>query len=137
MFTGYQRNSKLVEKKKQENIKNKYIYLHQIKKLTFKLKKVLESGSNLDIVGHLLNRYWNLKKKLTKHTSNKKIDNLYNKILNNGSVGAKLIGSGNGGFFLIYCKKKKQNILKNSLKNYTFLNLKFTDKGSEIIYKDL
>tara|TARA_B100002003_G_scaffold169653_1_gene157618 strand:+ start:393 stop:635 length:243 start_codon:yes stop_codon:yes gene_type:complete len=77
------------------------------------------------------------KKKLTKNTSNKKIDNLYNKILNNGSVGAKLIGSGNGGFFLIYCKKKKQNILKNSLKNYTFLNLKFTDKGSEIIYKDL
>ena len=72
---------------------------HQIKKLTFKLKKVLESGSNLDIVGHLLNRYWNLKKKLTKNTSNKKIDNLYNKILNNGSVGAKLIGSGNGGFF--------------------------------------
>ena len=137
MFTGYQRNSKLVEKKKQENIKNKYIYLHQIKKLTFKLKKVLESGSNLDIVGHLLNRYWNLKKKLAKNTSNKKIDNLYNKILNNGSVGAKLIGSGNGGFFLIYCKKKKQNILKNSLKNYTFLNLKFTDKGSEIIYKDL
>ena len=40
----------------------------------FKLKKVLESGSNLDIVGHLLNRYWNLKKKLTKNTSNKKIE---------------------------------------------------------------
>ena len=36
----------------------------------------------------------------------------YNKIIKNGALGAKLIGSGSGGFFLIYCDKKKQSKLK-------------------------
>ena len=85
-------------------------------------------------MGNLLNEYWVLKKKLSTKVSNDKIDNIYKNILKNGAIGAKLIGSGSGGFFLIYCKKNKQNNLKNKLRKFSFVNIKFKDDGSNIIY---
>jgi|TARA_B100001971_G_C18242138_1_gene571621 D-glycero-alpha-D-manno-heptose-7-phosphate kinase len=134
MFTGYQRYSKQIEKNKNKNLTNKNKILDQIKTLTYKCKDILENKHNFDELGNLLNEYWVLKKKLSTKVSNDKIDNIYKNILKNGAIGAKLIGSGSGGFFLIYCKKNKQNNLKNKLRNFSFVNIKFTDVGSNIIY---
>ena len=62
MFTGYQRYSKNVEKKKVTNLSKNISHLIQIKNLTLKLRRVLESNVNLNKVGNLLNEYWHLKK---------------------------------------------------------------------------
>ena len=134
MFTGYQRYSKNIEKQKVDKISSNFEHLLEIKKLTIKLRKILESNANLDKIADLLNLYWNLKKKLTKDVTNNFIERLYNKIIKNGALGAKLIGSGSGGFFLIYCNKKYQKKLKNKMKYFTFLNVNFSQKGSQIIY---
>lgn len=134
MFTGYQRYSKNIEKQKVDKISSNFEHLLEIKKLTIKLRKILESNANLDKIADLLNLYWNLKKKLTKDVTNNFIERLYNKIIKNGALGAKLIGSGSGGFFLIYCNKKYQKKLKSKMKYFTFLNVNFSQKGSQIIY---
>ena len=97
-------------------------------------KKILEGSESLTIFGELLNDYWILKKKLSKNVTDKILDNLYAKIIKEGAVGAKLLGAGGGGFFLIYCKKKNQTELKKKLQKYEFVNFKFSNKGSEIIY---
>ncbi|MDA8537181.1 hypothetical protein N9K55_00540 [Candidatus Pelagibacter bacterium] len=136
MFTGYQRYSKNVEKKKVTNLSKNVSHLIQIKNLTLKLRRVLESNVNLNKVGNLLNEYWHLKKKLAGGVSNVFIDRLYNRLLKNGATGAKLIGSGSGGFFLLYCDKKKQNKLKKQMKQFTFLDFNFSKEGSEIIYEN-
>ena len=137
MFTGIQRYSKLIEKKKQKNLNNKIKFLQEIKNLTAKSKKILQGKINLDKFGLALNEYWELKKKLSKNVSDIYLDNIYKKLIKNGAIGAKIIGSGGGGFFLIYCKEKKQSNLINKMKNYKFVKFKFENEGSKVIYDPL
>ena len=123
MFTGIQRYSKLIEKKKKKNLNNKIKFLQEIKNLTAKSKKILQGKINLDKFGLALNEYWELKKKLSKNVSDIYLDNIYKKLIKNDAIGDKIIGSGGGGFFLIYCKEKKQSNLINKMKNYKFVIL--------------
>ena len=76
-----------------------------------------QESYNLDFIGDLLNEYWFLKKKLSTKVSNLKIDEIYNECISAGASGGKIIGSGGGGFLLIYCKKQFHNSLKIRLKN--------------------
>ena len=57
MFTGIQRYSKLIEKKKQKNLNNKIKFLQEIKNLTAKSKKILQGKINLDKFGLALLRF--------------------------------------------------------------------------------
>ena len=64
---------------------------------------------------HLINESWNLKKNTSSLIlQNKKIKNLDNFLSQHKSIVAhKLLGAGNGGFFLIITKKNK--ILKKEM----------------------
>ena len=137
MFTGIQRYSKLIEKKKQKNLNKKIKFLQEIKNLTAKSKKILQGKINLDKFGLALNEYWELKKKLSENVSDIYLDTIYKKLIKNGAIGAKIIGSGGGGFFLIYCKEKKQSNLINKMRNYKFVKFKFENEGSKVIYDSL
>ncbi len=99
-------------------------------------EKILKQG-NVDDFGKLLNSAWLIKKKLSNSISNSKLDNLYDYALKKGAVGGKLLGAGGGGFFLFYIKKEhKKKFIQDSNKIIN-IPFKFTDTGSEIIYKDL
>ena len=99
-------------------------------------EKILNQG-NVDDFGKLLNSAWLIKKKLSNSISNSKLDSLYDYALKKGAVGGKLLGAGGGGFFLFYIKKEyKKKLIQDSNKIIN-IPIKFTNIGSEIIYKDL
>ena len=56
----------------------------------------------------MLNENWEMKKKLSKNVTNKKLDNIYKIALKNGAIGGKIIGAGSGGFFMFYVPKEKK-----------------------------
>ena len=97
---------------------------------------ILKKG-NIDDFGRLLNLAWMTKKKLSNSISNSSIDSLYDYALKNGALGGKLLGAGGGGFFLFYAREGSKNqIIKN---NNKIINIpfKFSESGSEILFKDL
>ena len=51
-------------------------------------------------IGELLKYQWNRKRQLTDTVTNDYIDNIYNKAINAGAYGGKLMGAGGGGFFM-------------------------------------
>ncbi len=53
-------------------------------------------------VGSLLHKGWLLKKDLARGISNEEIDELYEKALQHGATGGKLLGAGGTGFLLLY-----------------------------------
>ena len=53
----------------------------------------------------------------------------------NNFYGGKIIGAGGGGFFLMAFRNKTKGIRFLHKNNLSFLNIKFTDSGSEILYK--
>jgi len=135
-FTGITRKSETIEKSKIQSIKKGNInnYLKELVNITKEGYRQLES-SNLDLVkfGELLNKSWEMKKKLSKKVTNKKIDNFINIGIDNGALGAKLLGAGAGGFLLFVCPEKKQKRLITSLNKIKKIDFKFEKHGSHLV----
>ena len=98
-------------------------------------EKIIKHG-NMDDFGKLLNSAWYMKKKLGKSITNNKIDNLYEHALKNGALGGKILGAGGGGFLLLYMKQKDRIKFLNKKNKIINIPFKFSDTGSEIIFKE-
>ena len=111
--------------------------LNTIKSFVKKGVGIIESDKyRIDDIGILLNEMWKVKKKLAQVVSNNQIDKIYNTALEAGAVGGKLLGAGNGGFFLIYARLNKHKDIIASLKNFKTTPVKFDFTGSQIILSD-
>ena len=136
IYTSMNRNAHDIASSYVKNLKStKKDYIKEIIDHVEEGEKILKSG-NIDDFGKLLNSAWNIKKQLGKSITNDKIDELYDYALKNGALGGKILGAGGGGFLLLYMKKKDRiNLLK---KNKKIINIpfKFSDAGSEIIFKE-
>ena len=88
---------------------------------------------NLDAIGLLLNEAWEHKRTLKKVTT-KLIDEIYQKGLEKGALGGKLLGAGGGGFILFWCKEGQRESLIEGLKPLITLPIEIEDEGSKILY---
>ncbi len=112
------------------NINNNLIKMTE---LTYDLKYALE-GNDLSAFGDILNQSWLLKRDLANGISNPLIDEYYNRAMNNGASGGKLLGAGGGGFLLFYCDKDKQMRLRAALSDLEEIPFKLDSNGSKVIY---
>tara|TARA_B100000963_G_C22592365_1_gene656164 strand:- start:161 stop:1147 length:987 start_codon:yes stop_codon:yes gene_type:complete len=137
LFTSLQRNSEPLEKKKSSKIfkGEKNDELNNILNIT--KEAILEINSenfSLQKFGKLLSENWKYKKMLHKNVTNSNIDEMYEKVMSLGAYGGKLLGSGNGGFFLFVCPTHKTKQIENIFKSKLIKNIKFDLEGSHIIY---
>lgn len=105
----------------------------QMVQLAYDLRESLENN-NLDDFGRILHENWLLKKSLTSGISTGIVDEMYNKGIEAGALGGKLLGAGGAGFILFYCPKEKQAEFRERMGAITELNFKFDNYGSKIIY---
>lgn len=75
------------------------------KELSQKIEKCIQEG-NLDEVGRIFHAHWLNKKRRSSLISSTQLDSIYERALNNGATGGKLVGLGGGGYFLFYVPKK-------------------------------
>jgi D-glycero-alpha-D-manno-heptose-7-phosphate kinase len=136
LFFIKNRDSKNIEKIKINNIYKNREYNKEIKNITVKAYKLLKSNKKnfIENFGKLLNQQWNLKKNLSKKVSNKYIDAIYSKAIENGAIGGKVLGAGGGGFLMLIIPPTKQKKISKLIK-LPKVKLKFEDLGSKIIYK--
>jgi len=134
-YTGAQRKTSeiLSEQKNNMNSDEKRKILSQMVELVFKLQEALYVG-DLHQFGELLHRNWILKQQLAQNISNPRINQLYEKAIQNGAVGGKLLGAGGGGFLLFYCEPYNQKRLRDAMLPLRELHFKFDNDGSKIIY---
>ena len=135
IYTGINKFSNNIEKDKLKNIDKNIKYFSKIHSLARTFKYQITNSNNFDFIGDVLNEYWSLKKKLSNKVSNRKIDEIYKECLNSGATGGKIIGSGGGGFLLMYCKEKHLSSLKKKIYKLPIINFNFTEDGSKIIFK--
>ena len=136
VYTGINRFSEDIEKDKIKNLDRNFSNLEKINQITNSFIHQINNDFTIDLCGYLMNEYWEIKKKLSKKVSNPFINELYKEGLNNGAIGGKIIGSGGGGFLLFCCKKNKQKKFLNGFKKLPIIRFKFTNSGSEIIFKN-
>ncbi|MCR5482425.1 MAG: kinase [Clostridia bacterium] len=134
VFTGFQRFASDIEKEKISNIRKKEDVLDRMSKITSEALDILTSERDICDFGKLMNETWMLKKSLSEKVSNSAIDKIYDKGLEAGAIGGKLLGAGGGGFMLFFCAPEKQGALLESLKDYLHIPFKFERNGSQVIY---
>ena len=97
------------------------------------LKKELQS-QNIHTMGEILNTGWHYKKELASGISNTDIDTYYERAIQAGARGGKLLGAGGGGFLLFYVEENFHQSVRSALSHLYELPFGFEDTGTTIIF---
>ena len=134
-FTGYTRFSSEIQKDTKKNTGKNIETLLEMKKLVDEAEEILvDKKRNLNDFGKLLDKSWKLKRSTGDKISTSEIDKIYDKAINAGALGGKLLGAGGGGFIVFYVPKSKQKSVKDALNKLLFVPFKFENGGTEVIY---
>jgi D-glycero-alpha-D-manno-heptose-7-phosphate kinase len=101
VFTGMSRRASSVLSESPEDESDKLSRLRAIRTQADEARAHLECG-DLSGLGALLETAWQTKRGITASVSNEELDALHDRLLNLGASGAKLLGAGGGGFFLVH-----------------------------------
>ena len=135
-YTGTSRDSaKIIDEQiKSTKTKNKTSIeaMHELKKMTFKMKECILKG-DFDGFAESLKKGWEAKKSVASVISNPEIDEIYDFIMENGGKAAKISGAGGGGFMMIICDPVKRFELVEKLKTKKgkVVLTSFTEKGTQ------
>jgi len=134
-FTGFSRYASEVAKAQIEKTPDKKRELTLMYQMVDEAINILNNKNrSISEFGKLLNEAWQLKRGLTNKISTPEIDNIYQRALEVGAVGGKLLGAGGGGFMLLFVPPEKQKKLREKLKNLLEVKFNFERGGSQIIY---
>jgi D-glycero-alpha-D-manno-heptose-7-phosphate kinase len=133
-YTGGERKASDILEEQKRNISNedKFSSLQKIVNLADDLRDSLQEG-DLDSLGPILHKGWQLKKELSKRISTDGINRLYDKFIKSGAEGGKLLGAGSTGFLLIYSNKHERLQRSFGLKVLPF---NIDREGTKIIFYD-
>lgn len=135
VYTGVTRESQTVLEEQLESTRSggNMLDLHAIKGQVPQLVEILENSFCLSSVGQLLSDGWKRKRLIGKRVSDNHLDEIYEKIMSTGCLGAKLCGAGGGGFFLCVVDQRDQKCFLESLSEYSVLQIATCSFGSQII----
>lgn len=134
-FTGFTRFSSDMQKANVTGYAEKIKQLQQMYELVDDAEKVLEDKhSDLDDFGRLLDITWRLKRQTGGAITTDSIDSLYERGIQAGALGGKLLGAGGGGFLVFYVTEKKRISVKNAMRDLLYVPFKFEDSGTQVIH---
>lgn len=76
--------------------------MHALKEQAYEMRDCLLKG-NVQMMGEILNRGWEAKKRMAKGISNARIQQIMDKAMEAGATGGKISGAGGGGFLFLFC----------------------------------
>ena len=132
-YTGITRRAASVLGEQRQNIPKKRERLDRLVELTNEAKSAIQEN-DLDGLGKMFHEAWQIKRGLASNVSNGTIDTMYERAMNAGALGGKILGAGGGGFLMMYVPLDHQPAVKEALKDNRLVNVKFEPQGSKILY---
>lgn len=134
VFTGMSRRASSVLSESPEDEADRLARLRAIREQADEARAHLECG-DLAGLGALLEGAWQAKRGITASVSNEELDALHDRLLDLGASGAKLLGAGGGGFFLVHGGANLRARLKSELgQSHRIIPLAVDFDGSTIIH---
>lgn len=134
-FTGFSRFSSDIQRINVTNDGDRNKKLQMMYELVDEAEKILtDSSGDLDEVGRLMDITWKLKRQTGEAISTDNIDALYNKGMEAGAIGGKLLGAGGGGFLLFYVPEDRQEAVLTAMRDLLYIPFEFENEGTKIIY---
>lgn len=133
-FTGFSRFSSDIQKTTQKALADKEKQLLEMLELVDEAEKILTSKTELAEFGRLLDYTWRLKRGISTGISTDSIDRLYEKGIEAGALGGKLLGAGGGGFLLFYVEEDKQEAVHKAMEELLYVPFEFENSGTRVIH---
>tara|TARA_B100000927_G_scaffold70190_1_gene55646 strand:- start:4830 stop:5807 length:978 start_codon:yes stop_codon:yes gene_type:complete len=134
VYTGLTRSASKVLSEESDDQSDKISRMREIRNHADEAASYIEK-EDLDSLGAILNRTWLSKREVSSIITNKQIDDLYEKSISSGALGAKLLGAGNGGFLLVFGNRHLRGILQRDLgESHRMFPLEIDFSGSKIIF---
>ena len=136
-FTGFVRFSSDVQKANagSGSKSDKIARLKEMLQLVDEVEEILtDKHSDLDEFGRMLDHTWQLKRSTGSMVSTSGIDELYQKGIDAGALGGKLLGAGGGGFLVFYVQPEYQESVRRAMSDLMYIPFKFEDGGTRVIH---
>lgn len=136
-YTGITRSSDPILSEQKEGLseKEKYEVMCEMVSFVEPFKNALEEG-DIETCGHLLDKNWQLKKKMASGITNAKIETMYEKAKRAGALGGKIAGAGGGGFLMLLVPREKQNAVFEAMQEFREMPFMLERSGSKVIFDD-
>ena len=132
LFIGLARNASEIEEKKFENSESAFKKLHIIRDICNEALEVMRSQGEILELGKLLHESWNVKKSLSDNVSNSIINQCYERAMELGAVGGKILGAGGGGFMLFIVPPSKRESFIQGM-NLLDVDFQMEKKGVQVV----
>lgn len=132
-WTGIQRNASDILAEQKAQMDDHMPYLREVKALALEARACLLAGE-IDELGRILHRNWELKKRFASRITNPQIDDMYATALRAGALGGKIAGAGGGGFLLLYCPRERQADVRAALHGFRELPFHLESDGTKVIF---
>ena len=134
-FTGFTRFSSDMQKANAKGYHDKTKQLLEMLDLVDQAQEILtDKNSDLDDFGRLLDHTWKLKRQTGGAITTDSIDALYQRGIDAGALGGKLLGAGGGGFLVFYVQPEKKQAVKEAMKDLLYVPFHFEDGGTRVIH---
>ena len=132
-YTGISRHASEIAAEQVASIPKTTPQLHKIRALVDQAESVL-AGGDLNDFGRILHESWMMKKSLSARISPTAVEEMYERGLQAGATGGKLLGAGGGGFLLFYVDPDKRAALVKALSGLLEVPVGFDRSGTQIIF---
>lgn len=134
-FTGFTRFSSDMQRK--NHVADKTAQLKEMLELVDVAEGVLtDKSKDLAEFGRLLDATWRLKRGTGGQVSTGSIDALYERGMNAGALGGKLLGAGGGGFLVFYVEPDARDSVRKAMGDLLHIPFEFEDGGTSVVYYD-
>jgi len=132
-FTGLTRIASDIAKDQIDNISKRRTELLRMHAMVDDAIQILaDRSTSIDEFGHLLDEAWRYKRSLSARVSTPQIDEYYQRAIDAGALGGKLLGAGGGGFLLIFARPSQHNAVREALSSLVHVPFGFDNSGSSV-----
>ena len=137
-FDGISRNSQVAAKNVVTSIseKEKHEMLLELADLNSQGVDLFSSQENINKHASITKKIRDIKLQLNGDRNIDKINKIIFDTEDSGSLCTRFMGAGGGGFFICWAPKPRHEEIKNSVKIKTWVDVKFSSSGSQIIFCD-
>lgn len=133
-FTGVTRRADPIEREKIARVAENTERLRTMRRQVDRAHAILTGDGPLSAFGELLGEAWREKRRLASGVSNPHIDAMFDRALEAGALGGKILGAGGGGFLLLFVPADRQEKLREALREFHEVPFRLHGPGSSIIH---
>jgi D-glycero-alpha-D-manno-heptose-7-phosphate kinase len=133
-WTGVQRDAATVLTEQRSRINDTRSIISAMRDDALQLRELFRNGFDLKKFGALLDRNWRRKRGLASLISDETIDRCYERALEAGAFGGKLLGAGGGGFLYVVAPPERHPPIRTALAHLPEISFSYEPRGSRVLH---